>query len=196
MKKLVFISSMVFVTLFFLTYHILGKENKLVSQNQFHINNSVTGSSDTLIRLMNDSVGIGYFHNGTAIIDNLDLLHFTYVDDIERLAFTMNNIKMEGPFGHYYLMMEGNNSNKSIKIAFPCFGDVPNIKNEYPRNFDIYMNTCYGESGSNCNFIKNEDYNIIGVSSICKHAVTRSGGAEYYRKYILDYTKYPAYGSY
>ncbi len=187
---------MVFVTLTFLEYPITGKEYLKYDLKQIKLNNNGIGSSDTIIRLMDDSVGIGYFRNGIAVLDNIDVLHFVFIDEVEHANFIMGNFKIEGPYGHYYLTMDGNFSNKLLKVAFPCFGDVAGIKNEFPLRFENYMNTCYGESGSNCNFIKNEEHNIIGVSSICKHAVTRSGGADFYRKYILDYNKYPAYGSY
>ncbi|MDP1727893.1 MAG: hypothetical protein Q8M15_14000 [Bacteroidota bacterium] len=196
MKKLIFICSMVFVVLTFLEYPITGKEYLTASSNQINLKTSGLASTDTIIRLMDDRVGIGYFKNGIAVLDNIDALHFVYIDEVEHANFTMGNFKIEGPYGHYYLTMDGNYSNKLLKIAFPCFGDIAGIKNEFPLNFDNNMNTCLGESGSNCNFIKNEEHNIVGVSSICKHAVTRNGGADFYRKYILDYNKYPTYGSY
>ncbi len=193
MKKIL-LHSMVFITSILAAFAV--HVNNLGSALPTAFNEKGISPSDTLIRLMDDSVAIGYLHNGKAYIDNLDTLHFVFSDEVDRSFYTLSNFKVEGPFGHYYLTASGNYSNKEIRIALPCFGDVPNVHHEFPRRFDNYINLCYGEQGSNCSFIKNDEQTIIAVSSVCKHAVSREGGADLYQKYILDYDKYPRYGAY
>ncbi|MEI6596198.1 MAG: hypothetical protein WCO28_11595 [Bacteroidota bacterium] len=176
------------------------QKNNESSPQTSNINKSTSSyqSNDTLIRFLNDSVGIGYFQNGVPIIDNLDETNFTYVQD--NLTYTLSNFEIIGVTSTPYLIASATSGNNHLEIALALILDPANTPNSYsPTNGGTETNTCTGAPCSTCVFTKDTNGKITGCdcspkaapSDKCNHTLTSTTGPQIYSQFIFNYSAYP-----
>lgn len=186
--------------------------NQKGNEEKDKLNNTLTSASfngsDTIVRFSEDSVGIGYIHNGAFYLNNLDTSKYIYTQD--NVNYTMSNFRIESSKGIYDLVMFGSGQNgEHILLGFSCFIDVPNYVNPSAPLGGIVKNSCKGVCCSSCTFTRNNLGAVDGctcgragtgcgegVSPHCDHSITEAGTKVSYEDYISNYNEYPPYDTY
>ncbi|MDZ4668872.1 MAG: hypothetical protein SGJ00_13475 [bacterium] len=183
------------------------ENNQKDQQNSTLIGAAYTGS-DTIVRFTEDSVGIGYIHNGLFYLNNLDTSNYLYTEN--NVNYTMSHFRLEESHGIYDLVMFGTGTNgEHILLGFSCFIDVPNYVNPNSPIGGTIKNSCTGVCCSSCSFTRNSVGSIDGcacgrsgtgcgenVSPHCDHSMSEGFTKDSYEDYIRNYSEYPPYDTY
>lgn len=199
------------ILLFFGLYSCDKKQKEMGAKGKITSSNTIATyiGSDTIIRLLEDSVGIGFIHNGIFYINNLDTSNYLYSEN--GINYTMSHFRIEAVNGNYDLVMFGTGSNgEHLLLGFTCFIDVPNYTNpNSPTGGTVVKNSCNGVCCSTCTFTRNNQGAVDGcscgragtgcgegISPHCDHSISENSAKDSYEEYIRNYNEYPPYDTY